>query len=214
MNAIIEETSAEEPIEPSDLDHLDTVEDFEPKDEEEFKGPDFTPMIPKVEEEKIWSGGAKNISFPEEAKEDQPEHYHQVRHCLAWQQIQELEGTEVVEDNGNAMISWKVIISYDLDDFNKDNFKGANINGIKKLIYNKANKIVNFWSGTMHEQLAHLNTVLHKRTNPERERRGVRPVKDVLHTELLTLIALIIGSINQSVQGSKLWGSGTDPTLS
>ena len=84
----------------------------------------------------------------------------------------------------NAMIAWMIIISCDLDDFNKDKFKGAKINGINKLIDNKADAIINFWSGNMHEQLAHLNTALHKCINPDHE----IPVTDFCTRSYLPLL--------------------------
>ena len=46
-NAIIKELSAE----PSDLDHLDIVKYFKLKDEDEFEGPELTPLITNVQEE-------------------------------------------------------------------------------------------------------------------------------------------------------------------
>ena len=50
-NAKIEEPYVEESIESNYLDHLDTVEDFEPKDEDEFEEPEFNPSSTDVKEE-------------------------------------------------------------------------------------------------------------------------------------------------------------------
>ena len=129
--------------------------------------------------------------------------------------IKSLTGTEVISGKGNDEITWKVIVSCDLDDFANNTKNKANLKGNQfDLLGNLGESILNFWCGDIWQQLEKMNEKIEERINKPSKLIHECALKLVTKSELITFIALVIGATNESVRGRNLWGKDNRRTLS
>ena len=202
---------------PSVLDHLLVEEDVSPDNEELFApDPETVPYLTAalLAEEKANDHFCKATEEKETTEDEGVENKHQERYQLAWKKIKQLTGTEIKVGKSNDEISWKVVVSCELDKIGHERTKRADLKNHFRIMGDLGEAMENFWSGDMWAQLENMNNAIEKQINKPRRVLCQRTIKLLSKSDLLTFIALIIGAANQSANGRNLWGKDINQTLS
>ena len=153
----------------NDIDHLVEEEDKMHGNDNVFAPdpetvPYLTPeLLNEEKEHDQYVNSPQGTDEEPEDKEEDVENTHQGRFRLAWEKIKSLTGTEVISGKGNDEITWKVIVSRDLDDFANNTKNKANLKGNQfDLLGNLGESILNFWCGDIWQQLEKMNKKLRK----------------------------------------------------
>ena len=202
---------------PSVLDHLLVEEDVSPDNEELFApDPETVPYLTAalLAEEKANDHFCKATEEKETTEDEGVENKHQERYRLAWKKIKQLTGTEIKVGKSNDEISWKVVVSCELDKIGHERTKRADLKNHFRIMGDLGEAMENFWSGDMWAKLENMNNAIEKQINKPRRVLCQRTIKLLSKSDLLTFIALIIGAANQSANGRNLWGKDINQTLS